>query len=87
MRTQKTGILIATIDSLQVGLAYATTLDSDNTVQDFCPLGGFLRLSGLERAPVANTGQTKPQSGRTRLDWWRMALVRIDYMRGSADGP
>ncbi len=39
--------------SVQLGLNYATTLDSDNTVQDFFRLGGFLRLSGLERDEIA----------------------------------
>ena len=39
--------------SLQLGVGYATTLSSDNTVQDFFPLGGFLRLSGLERGEIS----------------------------------
>lgn len=36
-------------NSLKLGLGYATTIDSNNSIQNFFPLGGFLRLSGLER--------------------------------------
>jgi len=39
--------------SVQFGLNYATTLDADTTVQDFFGLGGFLRLSGLERGEIS----------------------------------
>lgn len=52
--------------SLQLGLSYATTLDSDNTVQDFFPLGGFLRLSGLERGAIAG-----PHAALVRLVFYR----------------
>ncbi|MDH3506478.1 MAG: patatin-like phospholipase family protein [Gammaproteobacteria bacterium] len=40
-------------NSVQLGLSYATTLESDNTIQDFFPLGGFLRLSGLDRGEIS----------------------------------
>lgn len=52
--------------SLQLGLSYATTLDSDDTVQDFFPLGGFLRLSGLERGAIAG-----PHAALVRLVFYR----------------
>ncbi|MBT8087565.1 MAG: patatin-like phospholipase family protein [Gammaproteobacteria bacterium] len=39
--------------SLQLGLGYATTLESDSAVQNYFPLGGFLRLSGLERGELS----------------------------------
>jgi NTE family protein len=52
--------------SLQLGLSYATTLSSDNTVQDYFPLGGFLRLSGLERGEISG-----PHSGLARLVYYR----------------
>lgn len=39
--------------SLQLGLSYSTTLDQDTLVQDYFPLGGFLRLSGLERGALS----------------------------------
>ncbi len=52
--------------SLQLGLNYATTLDSDDTVQDFFPLGGFLRLSGLERGAIAG-----PHAALVRLVYYR----------------
>lgn len=53
-------------NSLQVGLSYATTLDSDNAVQNFFPMGGFLRLSGLERGAIAG-----PHAGLMRLVYYR----------------
>ncbi len=40
-------------NSVQFGVNYATTLDADTTVQDFFGLGGFLRLSGLERGEIS----------------------------------
>jgi NTE family protein len=52
--------------SLQLGLSYATTLSSDNTVQDFFPLGGFLRLSGLEQGEISG-----PHAGLARLVYYR----------------
>ncbi|MEL7186028.1 MAG: patatin-like phospholipase family protein [Pseudomonadota bacterium] len=53
-------------NSLQIGLGYATTLDSDNTLQDYFQLGGFLRLSGLERGAIAG-----PHAGLARLVYYR----------------
>jgi len=52
--------------SLQLGLDYATTLSADNTVQDFFPLGGFLRLSGLERGEISG-----PHAALARLVYYR----------------
>ena len=52
--------------SLQLGLNYATTLDSDDTVQDFFPMGGFLRLSGLERGAISG-----PHAALVRLVYYR----------------
>lgn len=52
--------------SLQLGLSYATTLSSDQTVQDFFPLGGFLRLSGLERGEISG-----PHAALARLVGYR----------------
>ncbi len=52
--------------SLQLGFNYSTTLDSDNSVQDYFPLGGFLRLSGLERGEIAG-----PHAALTRLVYYR----------------
>lgn len=53
-------------NSLQLGLSYATTLDSDATVQDYFPLGGFLRLSGLERGEISG-----PHAALARLVFYR----------------
>jgi NTE family protein len=52
--------------SLQLGLSYGTTLSSTNNVQDYLPLGGFLRLSGLERGEISG-----PHSGLARLVYYR----------------
>ena len=52
--------------SLQVGLAYSTTLSFDSSVQDFFPMGGFLRLSGLERGEISG-----PHAALARLVYYR----------------
>jgi NTE family protein len=48
------------------GLNYATTLDSNNTIQEFFPLGGFLNLSGLARGAISG-----PHAGVVRLTYYR----------------
>ena len=48
------------------GLNYATSLDSDVTIQEFFPLGGFLRLSGFERGAISG-----PHAGVARLVYYR----------------
>jgi len=53
-------------NSLQLGLSYATTLESDDAIQDYFPLGGFLRLSGLERGEISG-----PHSAIARLVYYR----------------
>ena len=52
--------------TFQLGLAYATTLESDNTVQDYFPLGGFLRMSGLERGEISG-----PHAALAKLVYYR----------------
>jgi NTE family protein len=52
--------------SLQLGLYYATTLSSDNTVQDYFLMGGFQRLSGLARGEISG-----PHAALTRLVYYR----------------
>jgi len=52
--------------SLQVGLSVATTQGSHNNVQDFCPLGGFRKLSGMERGEISG-----PHAGLARLIYYR----------------
>lgn len=52
--------------TLTLGLDYATTLESDGALQDFFPLGGFLRLSGLERGQISG-----PHAGLGRLVYYR----------------
>ena len=51
---------------LQLGLSYATTLNSNSAVQNFFPMGGFLRLSGLERGEISG-----PHAALTRLVYYR----------------
>jgi NTE family protein len=52
--------------SLQFGLDYSTTITSDTQIQNFFPLGGFLRISGLARGELAG-----PHAGVARLVWYR----------------
>lgn len=52
--------------TFQMGVDFSTTIQSDDLIQDFFPLGGFLRLSGLERGQI-----TGPHAGLTRAVWFR----------------
>lgn len=52
--------------TMQVGAEFSTTIQSDGLIQNFFPLGGFLRLSGLERGQI-----TGPHAGLTRAVWFR----------------
>ena len=65
-------------NSLQLGLGYATTLDSNSAIQDYFPLGGFLRLSGLERGELRG-----PHAALARLVYYR----RIGETSGILDTP
>ncbi len=53
-------------NALLFGLDYATTLDSISPVQNYFPLGGFLRLSGLERGQISG-----PHSALARIVYYR----------------
>ena len=53
-------------NTMQFGIEYATTIRSDNRLQNFFPLGGFLRLSGLERGEISG-----PHAGLMRLMYYR----------------
>ena len=53
-------------NTLRFGLEYATTIQSDNLIQNFFPLGGFLRLSGLERGEISG-----PHAGLARIIYYR----------------
>lgn len=53
-------------NSVQLGLSYATTIDSQDLIQDFFPLGGFLRLSGLERGEIRG-----PHAALARVLYYR----------------
>lgn len=53
-------------NTLRFGLEYATTIQSDNLIQNFFPLGGFLRLSGLERGAISG-----PHAGLARIIYYR----------------
>jgi NTE family protein len=52
--------------TMQLGLDFSTTIQSDGLIQNFFPLGGFLRLSGLERGQISG-----PHAGLTRAVWFR----------------
>ncbi len=53
-------------NSWQFGLSYATAVDSQNSVQDFFQLGGFLRLSGLQRGEISG-----PHTALAKLVYYR----------------
>jgi NTE family protein len=53
-------------NTLRFGLEYATTIQSDNLIQNFFPLGGFLRLSGLDRGEISG-----PHAGLARIIYYR----------------
>ena len=65
-------------NSLLLGLGYATTLESDNTIQEYFPLGGFLRLSGLERGEISG-----PHAALAKLVYYR----RVGEASGILDIP
>jgi NTE family protein len=52
--------------TMQMGFDFSTTIQSDGLIQNFFPLGGFLRLSGLERGQI-----TGPHAGLVRAVWFR----------------
>lgn len=65
-------------NTMQAGFEYATTIESDNRVQEFFPLGGFLRLSGMERGEISG-----PHAGLLRLMYYR----QLGGERGFFDMP
>jgi NTE family protein len=53
-------------NSLQMGLSYASTFDAGSAIQDYFPLGGFLRMSGLERGEISG-----PHAALAKLIYYR----------------
>jgi NTE family protein len=53
--------------TLQLGLSYATTFDANDLPQEYFPMGGFLRLSGLERGRISG-----PHAALGRLIYYRL---------------
>jgi NTE family protein len=53
-------------NTLSLGLEFATTLDADSDIQDYFPLGGFLRMSGFERGQIAG-----PHAALARAVYYR----------------
>ena len=53
-------------NTVQLGLEFGTTTESGGQVQDYFPLGGFLRLSGLARGEIAG-----PHAGLARVVYFR----------------
>jgi NTE family protein len=66
IETELTTVLTSGRNTFSFGINYATTLDSNDTIQDFFPLGGFLRLSGLERGAISG-----PHAGVARAVYYR----------------
>lgn len=52
--------------TVSLGFDFSTTIQSANEVQNFFPLGGFLRMSGLARGEISG-----PHAGLARLVWYR----------------
>jgi NTE family protein len=52
--------------SIQFGVTYATNTGADVEVQNYFPLGGFLRLSGLDRGEIGG-----PHAALVRLVYYR----------------
>ena len=52
--------------SAQVGALFNTSLDDDDLIQNFFPLGGFLNLSGLATGEISG-----PHAGVARLVYYR----------------
>jgi NTE family protein len=65
--------------TLQLGLSYATSFDTDDQLQEFRPMGGFLRLSGLEYGRISG-----PHTAMGRLIYYRLVS---DYTGGLFDIP
>ena len=53
-------------NTIQLGLEYGTTFDNVDLVQQYFTLGGFLRLSGLDRGGISG-----PHKGLGRLVYYR----------------
>lgn len=53
-------------NSLQLGLNYATTFDAESVISEHFPLGGFLRMSGLERGQISG-----PHAALGKLVYYR----------------
>ena len=66
IETELTSVRTSGRNSLLFGLSFSTTLDSKDTIQEFFPLGGFLRLSGFERGEISG-----PHAGVARLVYYR----------------
>jgi NTE family protein len=52
--------------SVQIGVEFSTSFAPDMQIQNFFPLGGFQRMSGLARGEI-----TGPHAGFARLVWYR----------------
>ena len=65
--------------TLQLGLSYATTFDTDDLPREYFPLGGFLHLSGLERGRISG-----PHAALGRLVYYRLVS---DYTGGLFEVP
>jgi NTE family protein len=53
-------------NSLQLGMSYATTFDAETAINEHFPMGGFLRLSGLEHEQISG-----PHAALGKLVYYR----------------
>ena len=60
------GILSRGKNSWLFGFSYATTIDSQDTIQDYFRLGGFLHLSGLQRGEISG-----PHAALAKIVYYR----------------
>ena len=84
IETELTTVLTSGRNTFSFGIDYATTLDSGNSIQDFFPLGGFLRLSGLERGAISG-----PHAGVARAIYYRRSgdsgsLLQMPFYVGAS---
>jgi len=66
IESELTGVWSRGKNSLRLGLNYASTFDAGDALQDYFPLGGFLRLSGLERGEISG-----PHAALAKLVYYR----------------
>lgn len=65
--------------TFNAGLSYSTTFETNDQLQDFTPMGGFLRLSGLDYGQISG-----PHAALAKLIYYRRLG---DYAGGLLEAP